>query len=164
MERKAILAKMVNFYNSKAYTHDYMLGFIFDGSVYMLEATGNDLMNWVCLDKASRGAGYSVRFRPATMDKMAMIKAGARVVCSADYFNERVDGCKYNKGEVFEALMTEEAGQTWVKDSVPFTDDGDLSAYGKAWQIKFQGATFINERQMFKMMSGEQRPPLTPKK
>ena len=155
MEKNTILKNMVNYYNSKAYTHDYMLGFILDGVVYELNVNGSDLLDWVILDKASRGAGWSVRFRPTTAQKQAMVTAGARVVCTADYFMERLEACKYNKGEVFEALMTEEAGQTWVKDSVPFTDDGDLTAYGKAWQIKFQGATFINEKQMFKMMSGE---------
>ena len=58
---------------------------------------------------------------------------------------------KYNKGEVFEMLVTQHYGQTWVKDNVPFTEDGDLTVDGIAYQIKFEKATFINEAQMFRM-------------
>ena len=55
---------------------------------------------------------------------------------------------KYNRGEIFEKLVTEFYGQKWEKDNVPFTDDGDLTVNGIAYQIKFQKATFTSEKQL----------------
>jgi hypothetical protein len=47
---------------------------------------------------------------------------------------------------VFEKLITEHYGQTWKKDSVPFTEDGDITVDGIAYQIKFVNATFASEK------------------
>ena len=58
---------------------------------------------------------------------------------------------KYNFGEVFEKLETERVGQTWVKDNVPFTEDGDLTVDGIAYQIKFEKATFLTEAQALRL-------------
>ena len=54
-------------------------------------------------------------------------------------------------GEVFEKMETEKAGQTWTKDNVPFTIDGDLTVDGIAYQIKYEGATFTNEKTLAKL-------------
>ena len=75
----------------------------------------------------------------------------AKVLCSAKFFNEQVANSKYNKGEIFERLVTEWYGQEWEKDNVPFTDDGDLTVDGIAYQIKYEQATFITEAQMMRM-------------
>ena len=42
-------------------------------------------------------------------------------------------------------------GQEWTKDNVPFTEDGDLTVDGVAYQLKFEKATFITEGQMMRM-------------
>ena len=76
---------------------------------------------------------------------------GAEILCSAEMFEMLCNESKYNKGEIFEKLVTERFGQTWEKDSVPFTDDGDLTVDGIAYQIKFESASFINEKQMMRM-------------
>ena len=80
---------------------------------------------------------------------------GAKVLCSEKFFDELTSESKYNKGEIFEKLMTELNGQEWEKDNVPFTEDGDLTVNGIAYQIKFEKASFINEKQMMKMMAEE---------
>ena len=36
----------------------------------------------------------------------------------------------------------------WEKDNVPFTKDGDLTVDGVAYQIKYQKATFCNEKSL----------------
>ena len=72
-------------------------------------------------------------------------------VLDNDLLEEILVPLKYNKGEIFEKLVTEQFGQTWVKDNVPFTDDGDLTVDGIAYQIKFESASFINEKQMMRM-------------
>ena len=143
--------RLVKFYNEHSYTHNYIYGFIMDGKVYMVKATSEILDFVTKLDKASRGAGYALRFKPDRKQKRFLLSHGAEVLCSAEFFKDLCEMSKYNKGEIFEMLVTQHYGQTWVKDNVPFTEDGDLTVDGIAYQIKFEKATFINEAQMFRM-------------
>lgn len=152
MMKKAIFDKLFTFYNDKAYTHYYIMGFELFGTIYKLTTHADTIAQWLGLDKASRGAGMAIRFKPTIEQKLEMVKAGAVELCSTEYFKAQCGSSKYNKGEIFEKLITEEAGQTWEKDNIPFTKAGDVEILGRAYQIKFQGATFINEKQMFKMM------------
>ena len=69
-----------------------------------------------------------------------------QVLCSKKFFEETASASKYNKGEIFEKMVTEHFGQVWEKDNVPFTEDGDITVDGIAYQIKFQKATFCNEK------------------
>lgn len=137
-------------YTELAATHNYVFTFTYAGNFYALflkDVNADKLQALTKLDKASRGAGMAVRFKPTNKDKFTLVNMGARVVCSKVYFDELVASCKYNKGECAEMLITEQVfGQTWVKDSVPFTVDGDINADGVKWQHKHEGATFCNER------------------
>lgn len=146
---------MINFYNGESYTHNYIFGFRFNGNVWFVFVTAEILPELLKLDKASRGAGYALRFKPNKAQKALLMSFGAKVLCSEKFFDEMVEASKYNKGEIFEKLVTERAGQAWEKDNVPFTDDGDLTWNGIAYQIKFEKASFINEKQMHKMMAEE---------
>ena len=138
---------MIDRYNAVAYTHNYIWGFEYKGIVYMA-ITDASVMPFVCkLDKASRGAGYALRFCPKTEQKILLMQS-AQVLCSVNYFESVKAECKYNKGEVFEKLITEFYGQEWTKDNVPFTVDGDLTVNGTAYQIKFEKATFCNEKSL----------------
>ena len=138
---------MISGYNSVAYTHKYIWGFELKGIVYMATTTA-DAMPYVCkLDKASRGAGYALRFCPNAQQKLFLMTS-AKVLCSAKFFNEQVANSKYNKGEIFEKLVTEHFGQVWEKDNVPFTEAGDIEIDGIAYQIKYQKATFCNEKSL----------------
>lgn len=138
---------MIDRYNAVAYTHNYIWGFEYKGIVYMA-ITDASVMPFVCkLDKASRGAGYALRFCPKTEQKILLMQS-AQVLCSVNYFESVKADCKYNKGEVFEKLVTEFYGQEWTKDNVPFTVDGDLTVNGTAYQIKFEKATFCNEKSL----------------
>ena len=138
---------MIDRYNHAAYTHHYIWGFEYKGTVYMAH-TDAAVMPYICkLDKASRGAGMALRFCPKTEQKVLLLPY-AEVLCSAKYFDEVKAECGYNKGETFEKLVTEHYGQTWVKDNVPFTVDGDLTVDGVAYQIKFDRATFCNEKSL----------------
>ena len=149
----ALLRKMVTFYNTNAYTHQYIFGFRFNGNIWLVKVTSEILPYILILDKASRGAGYALRFKPNKGVKTELLAHGATVVCSEKLFDELCAESKYNKGEIFEKLVTEMFGQIWEKDNIPFTDDGDLTVDGIAYQIKFEKATFINEKQMMKMQA-----------
>lgn len=137
---------LINEYNRLAYTHEYIFGFAYKGNVYSVKTNAEVLPYILKLDKASRGAGYSIRFKPTNEQKLYLIAKGAEVVCSEKYFLETVANEKGNKGEIFEKMETEKVGQIWKKDNVPFTKDDDLTVNGVAYQIKYQGATFTNEK------------------
>lgn len=142
---------LIRFYNAHAYTHKYILGFRLNGQVYFVTVDGKELDFVTKLDKASRGAGYSLRFKPNKAQKNYLMSLGAEVLCSEKMFDELKKMSKYNFGELFEKLITEMNGQEWTKDNVPFTEDGDLTVDGVAYQLKFEKATFITEAQMMRM-------------
>lgn len=150
MLRNEIFSSMVNFYHGRAYTSHYIFGFEFKGVVYMCHADSSVLPYVLCLDSASRGAGFSLRFKPNNNQKLILMK-NAEALCSVEFFHQAVAESKYNAGEIFEKMVTEWYGQRWEKDNVPFTDDGDLTVDGVAYQIKFQKATFINEKQIARL-------------
>ena len=138
---------MIDRYNHMAYTHNYIWGFIYRKTVYMATTT-SEVMPYVCtLDRASRGAGYSLRFCPRN-DQKLMLMPHAVPLCSEAFFKSEVANSKYNNGEIFEKMVTEAYGQKWHKDTVNFTVDGDLTVDGVAYQIKFQKATFCNEKSL----------------
>ena len=145
MTNTALFKSLIDRYNKVAYTHQYIWGFSFKGNIYMA-ITNDSYMPIICkLDKASRGAGYALRFCPNNQQKMALMTE-SQLICSEKYFNDMVSASKYNKGEIFEKLCTENVGQVWTKDNLPFTMSGDLTVNGTAYQIKFEKATFTSEK------------------
>lgn len=148
-----IFEYLINGYNELAYTHQYIFGFAYKGVVYAVTANADVLPYVLKLDKASRGAGYALRFKPTNAQKLMLIAKGAEVVGTTEWFKNEVETNKYNIGENFERIITERNGQKWEKDSVPFTIDGDLTVDGVAYQIKYDGATFTNEKTLAKLMA-----------
>jgi hypothetical protein len=122
------------------------------GMVYASTILGADnMLPYVMkLDKASRGQGYSLRFKPDKAQKALLLADGSVTpICSEEFFETCVKESKYNRGEVFEKMVTEQMfGQVWEKDNVPYTDGGDVEDAGIAYQIKFEKATFTNEKSM----------------
>ena len=145
MTNTTLFKSMIDRYNAVAYTHEYIWGFAYKGNVYMSK-TSADMMPFVCkLDNASRGCGFALRFVPTVAQKL-MLMTSAVVLCSKKFFEEEVSNSIYNRGEIFEKMVTEYFGQVWKKDNVPFTKDGDITVDGIAYQIKYQQATFCNEK------------------
>ncbi len=143
----AIIKKMLqDGYHAESYTDNYIMVYRFKGTVYFTICDRHLVDRVTCLDRASRGAGYALRFKPNTGDKMLLMTENATPLCSAKFFDELVATTKYNRGEIAEKLVTEYAGQTWVKDNVPFTMAGDIEWNGIAYQIKYEKATFTNEK------------------
>lgn len=151
MKNITLFNEMVKIYNSKAFTPEYIFGIRYKGNIYMVKASHELLAYVLKLDKASRGKGYSLRFKPNNKIREMLLAEGAEIICSAEMFDELVATSKYNKGEIFEKLVTEYFGQTWEKDNIPFTDDGDLTVDGVAYQIKYEQATFLTEAQMLRL-------------
>lgn len=154
MVKMVTLVKMVKFYNSYAFTHNYMVAFNWKKMVIVAYVNGSDLENITTLDKASRGAGNALRFKPNMAQKnWLMENCETFVLCSVENMEQLFASSKYNKGEIVEKLITELFGQVWEKDNIPFTDDGDLTVDNIAYQIKYEKATFINEKQMARMVA-----------
>lgn len=153
----ALFKAMIDNYNAIAFTHHYIFGFEYKGNIYM-SFQEKDILSYACvLDKsAEKNGGMAIRFKPSVAQKL-MLLTGAQVVCSAKYFdtlcNEKYMNAKgklvkYNRGEVFEKLMTEYFGQIWEKDKTPFTDAPDVVGNGVAYQVKFEKATFACEKSL----------------
>lgn len=147
-----VLMQMVRFYNRMAYTHHYMVAFNYHNMVIVAYISGDELANITTLDKASRGAGKSLRFKPNMAQKSYMLNnCKTFTLCTVEDVENMVEATIYNRGEIVEKFITEKFGQIWEKDNISFTDDGDLTVNGIAYQIKYEKATFINEKQMARM-------------
>lgn len=144
---------MIQMYENRSFTNLYIIGIKWRKQIIACVVTSAVLEKITVLDKASRGAGYSLRFRPNTTIRMYLLRNALATykICSMDEL-ERVAreevGKRTNRGSAFEKLVTEYFGQEWYKDSVPFTEAGDIEVNGKAYQIKYEGATFCNEKQL----------------
>lgn len=153
MKNLVIFGKMLKEYERLSFTNHYIWGFIYKKVVYMAITTSETLPVVCTLDRASRGAGYALRFRPTIEQKLFLLPK-ATPICSEDFFNSEVANSKYNSGEIFEKMITESYGLEWVKDRVPFTEAGDIEVNGVAYQIKFQKATFCNEKTLANLDKG----------
>ena len=147
-----IFQKLINGYNALSFTHNYIFGYEYKGNVYATSVTAEVLPYILKLDKASRGAGYALRFCPTVEQKLfLMMQNTTGVICSSEYFKTEVANSIYNNGEIFEKQVTEKFGQVWEKDNIPYTEAGDIEVDGVAYQIKFQKATFTNEKSLARM-------------
>ena len=152
MKNTEMFRFLISNYHALSATDNYIYGFTFNGMVYAVFTDHKTLAMLCTLDKASRGAGYALRFKPNKAVKAMLMAMNPELICSVDYFNGLVAESRYNKGEIFEKLMTEYFGQTWEKDSVPFTVQGDINVDGIEYQVKYEGATFTNERLLHSLM------------
>lgn len=150
--KEIIFKLLVTEYNRFSFTHNYIFGFEYKGTIYMAHATSQVLPFVLCLDSASRGGGYALRFKPNNAQKLILL-TDAEAICSKEFFEAEVKASIYNAGEIFEKMVTERFGQVWTKDNIPFTEAGDIEVNGVAYQIKFQKATFINEKQLARLQA-----------
>ena len=141
----SILTSLISRYESKAFTNNYIFGFIYKGFVYMYKSEG--LTFGTVLDKSSakNGLSYSIRFVPTSAEKANLVYSGSVEILGTEKdFLAEVKDSKYNKGEIFEKWVTEHFQQEWKKDKVPFYEGADLTA-DKPYSIKFQKATICTE-------------------
>lgn len=139
------LENLIEKYNKVSFAHSYILGFSDNGKIYAV-ITDETILSSVCkLDKGSRNGGNSLRFIPTKKQKAILKTLNPIYITSVDSFTKQLQSFKYNKGELFEKLITEFFGQEWKKDYIPFTQAGDIIVNNVSYQIKFQYATFVTE-------------------
>ena len=125
----------------------YIIGFSHKGNIYMKMVDHLDL-DMITLESASKNQGTSLRFRPKSAHKAQMILES---ICLGSI--EMILDQKYNKGEMFEKVITEYYGQEWVKDTIPFHKAGDLNLNGIEIQIKFEKAALCTSKTIEKLLA-----------
>jgi hypothetical protein len=100
---------MIKWYRNKSAAEKYILGYVVDKKLYF--SMVNEIMpRFLNVEQASRNQGDNLRLRLKKAHKNSLMKNS---IClgSADLLNAD----KYNKGEIFEKLITEYFGQVWEK-------------------------------------------------
>lgn len=151
-------------YKENEFTSNLIIAFSYaesrkdEAKIYVMEVDSHSRLidESVKLDRESsaNGGGKKIRFSPTKIVKYQMIEAGAFPIMTAEEFKKRFldwrkeTGKNYNQGEFFEKLVTEWNGEKWVKDSIPYTEAGDVVINGKSYQIKKEGAQFATLAQL----------------
>lgn len=153
MENITIQSYLTTEYNRRAYTHSYIFGYTVRGTVYAARVMdARDILPYiVSLDRASskNGGTYSIKYKP-NAEKVAIINTAAteiRPICTVDYMENLFANSKQNRGQIFEDMVIKAwHGAPVGGKNAKFTDCGDMVADGIHYQIKFNKATFIDER------------------
>lgn len=137
---------MIRFYRKYSAADSYIVGFVYNRGLYFI--TMDEIKpRFLSIEQASRNQGEQLRLRLKKTHRESFMKKSPVYLGSADCLNSD----NYNKGEIFEKLVTEYYGQTWKKDTVPFYVAGDININGQEVQIKLDSATLMNTAHMKKI-------------
>lgn len=139
---------MIRNYRKYSAADGYIVGFVLNKMLYFVEMD-EIKPRFLNIEEASRNQGENLRLRIKKAQKESLMKKNPICLGDADLLNEE----KYNKGEIFEKLVTEYYGQRWEKDTVPFWVQGDINVNGKEVQIKLDSATLMNTKQIKKLQN-----------
>lgn len=134
---------LINHYRKNSAADSYILGFTYAKNLYFV-AVEEIAPRLLTVEQASRNQGENLRLRLKKKYKEQLMKKNPVCLGSADMLTAE----KYNKGEIFEKLVTEYYGQEWEKDTVPFWVQGDIQLNGAEVQIKLDAATLMNTKQV----------------
>ena len=144
------MKNLLNAYNATSAATAYIIGFLLNAKVYTIYLP--DLPEWlVAMDResTSHGGARKLRIRMNTLARRRLLDMGAAYIGTA----AEVLASRKNKGEAFEQWITEQAGQEWHKDSIPYYIDGDITINGTKYQIKFESASLANENTIAKALA-----------
>jgi len=136
---------MIKNYRRYSAADSYIVGFTFEKMLYFVEMD-EIAPRFLNVEEASRNQGENLRLRLKKNHKESLVK---KAVCLGTADDLVAD--KYNKGEIFEKMVTEFFGQVWEKDTIPFWVQGDINLNGKEVQIKLDSATLMNTKQIKKL-------------
>ena len=143
------MMNLLNAYKATTAAMAYIIGFLMNDKVYTIYL--NDLPEWLIgLDResTSHGGAKKLRIRMTAIARRRLMNMGAAYIGTVN----EVLASRKNKGEAFEQWVTENAGQEWHKDSVPYYIDGDITINGTKYQIKFESASLANENTINKAL------------
>jgi hypothetical protein len=143
--------QMTETYNTFSAATLYNIGFVFHHILYGITLRH---IPAECLKpshaSSKRGGTQRIRIRLNNAIKLALIEMGAEML-GPETLLDINDG--YNRGDHYERIITERAGQVWVKDSTPFYIAGDLFHNGEQIQIKLDGATLVEEKTLLRLVT-----------
>lgn len=137
---------MIKNYRKYSAADSYIVGFVLNKMLYFVEMA-EIKPRFLNVEVASRNQGENLRLRIKKAQKESLMKKNPICLGFSDLLNEE----KYNKGEIFEKLVTEYYGQEWKKDTIPFWVQGDINVDGREVQIKLDSATLMNTKQVKKL-------------
>ena len=137
---------MIKHYRNNSAADSYIIGFTYNKNLYMVKVA-EIMPRFLTVEQASRNQGENLRLRIRKNLKEQLMKKNPVCLGSAELLNAE----KYNKGEIFEKLVTEYFGQVWEKDNIPFWVQGDIRVNGEEIQIKLDSATLMNTKQIAKI-------------
>ena len=150
----SIIINIISRLSVVEYTHNYINGFVFNGLVYYYETIGMNT-EYLKLEKLPNGY-HTVKYRPNNTNKKDLINSGiCKVLCTESLFNEMVKNSKYNKGEIFEKLLTEKFGLEWKKDNIRVDKGADIETEEKSYSVKFEKARVIDENVLINIECGK---------
>ena len=144
------MMNLLNAYKATTAAAAYIIGFLMNNKVYTIYL--KDLPEWLIgedRESTSHGGARKLRIRMNTLARHRLMNMGAAYIGTA----AEILASRKNKGEAFEQWITENAGQEWHKDSVPYYVDGDITINGTKYQIKFESASLANENTIAKAMA-----------
>ena len=136
---------MIRYYRKFSAANEYIIGFTLNHKVYMVR-TKEITPQYLRVEEASRNYGENLRFRVLKAQKEKLLDSA---ICLGT--DSILNSTYWNKGEMFEKVVTEYFGQVWKKDTIPFTKHGDINVNGIEVQIKFENATLMNTTQMHRL-------------
>ena len=144
------MKNLLNAYKATTAAAAYIIGFLMNDKVYTIYM--NDLPEWlVAMDResTSHGGARKLRIRMNAIARHRLMNMGAAYIGTA----AEVLASRKNKGEAFEQWVTENVGQEWHKDSIPYYMDGDITIGETKYQIKFESASLANETTITKALA-----------
>lgn len=140
-----LIAAMIIAYHTNTVANEYWFGFVLNHMVYVVTNLDfEDLRPFFKAESAaqSKGGHKKIRIKARVTECEKFLD---RAIClgSEDILTDE----KWNGGIMFEKIVTERiAGQTWVRDSVPFWVDSDITIGDRKIQVKMNGAELTNEK------------------
>ena len=163
MENIGIHAYLLDQYNAHAYTHNYIFGYTLGGVVYgakVMDARAIlPFLSYVDIASSKNGGTANVKYRQ-NAQRIGIINSNAceiRPVCSVDYLETCFKNSKRNRGQLFEEMVAKVFNMTQnTKKNADFTTSGDVwDANGIHYQVKFNKATFTDERTIMNILARE---------
>lgn len=134
---------MCDFYHKNSFVNLYIVGFRFSGKIYTVIVTFPELIPAIKIEQGSKNSGYRLRFRPNLAWKMSMLNR-AKIECSENFFESiRINR---NYGDTYEKMIVEQAGFIWARNTDKFNEAPDVTINNVDYQIKFEKATFTDEK------------------
>ena len=151
--------EILNAYITHAYNHNYIFCYTENGMVYGARTlNAENILNAITYEDISSakagGNTISIRYRPNKTQRNIIKKIALEILtlCTIEELEEEYKTARKNRGEIVERKTAEKFnGKQIGKPNANFTTQGDIEINGIQYQVKFNKATFTNEKTLKNM-------------